>query len=230
MARSVADAAAHIVIAQRRFADLAQGAPFPLDDVDRQSVAANNAALIDAFDETDPARLAAQLVESTEQFCEFAGKLAATDTVDFLNHQPLPIPALMCISLGEHVLHGYDMAAGLNAAWRIDPGAAALVLAGYAPLLPGSVDPVATAGLTASIDIRLTGGAAFRAAFTDGVLTLAEPDEHPTDAILVTDASTMVLAATGRLRLPAAVALGLAEVSGDDPSLAVRFPDLFVHL
>lgn len=45
----------------------------------------------------------------------------------------LNLDALVCVYLGEVLLHGYDIATAVAAPWPIDPTHAQLILYGYGP-------------------------------------------------------------------------------------------------
>lgn len=226
---SAADAAAHLVLVNRVLGAIAGGAPSPIESMQKEALAALSARLIDEFDETDPGRLSALLTESLAPLLDTLGQRPADGLVDWHEHRKLPVWALACVGLLEHLLHGYDIATALGRPWPITVEDASLALAGAGPNLPLMVNPETTAGLTAAIEVVLRTGGGFVARFTDGRLAVEQPGDGPVDATLSADPVALLLVASGRLSRWPAVALGHLSATGDRPDLALGFFDLFVY-
>jgi len=75
---------------------------------------------------------------------------------------------LACISLGEYLIHGYDVATTVDRPWPVLPHHAALALHGYLPFYRLIANPQTTSGLSAALQSEPRGGDEFTVHFTDG--------------------------------------------------------------
>lgn len=225
---TIRDAAVHLVVMGYGGTEIATGTPSPYSDIGKEALAAVNAALIADIPETDPGKLAALLSEATDRFLDATAGRPGDQEVTFHCGLPFELARMVCTGLGEHLLHGYDLATALGAPWPIDPAHAGLVLYGYSPLYALMVNPATTAGLTAAYGIELRTGAAFTVRFTDGVYSM-EPPGGSVDCTLWADPVAFLLVGAGRLSPWTAIALGLLGAGGARPELALGFTDLFVY-
>jgi len=226
---SVREAAVHLVNFAAMYQDIAVGMPSPRLSVARDHVAWDNDRRITDVAETDPDKVAALVADTVDRFLDEATGRPATQTVTFHCGLPLNLDALVCVYLGELILHGYDIATAVAAPWPIDPMHAQLVLYGYGPCFGLVADEQRTRGLTAGYRIDLRDGPAFTVRFVDGEYRLEDAASGAVDATISADPVALLMVGSGRLRVSAAIALGLLTVGGDRPELAIGFPDLFLY-
>lgn len=226
---TVRDATVHLLNYAGLYTEIANGTPSPVRSITREGLAAENDRRIADIGEADPGKLTTLMTEAVEGLLEATAGRPGDQEVTFHCGIPLDLASLVCISLGEQVLHGYEMAIAVGAPWPIDPAHALLVLYGYSPLFGSLVNPVTTRGLTAAIGIELRGGPSFTARFVDGVYSAEAPDSGPVDATISADPAAFLFWGAGRIRQWEAVALGLLSVGGQRPELALSFMDLFVY-
>jgi uncharacterized protein (TIGR03083 family) len=223
---TVAEAAAHLVLANRLMADLGAGRAREYGDGTAGSLAAANAASLEAYQERDPHILAEGIVHHAAAFTAAAavrppGELTGT-----------PLGPMDLATLGSYLLthmlgHGYDIAAALGRPHMIDSGRVALTLPFLTTVMPRVTDPRTVAGHNACYELRVRGGSRFAVTFADGVVTVTdEPPRRPHCTIL-TEPVTFFLIALGRCNTTAAMARGKILAWGRKPWLAPGFPTLF---
>lgn len=92
------------------YIDIAGGTPSPVAIQAREALAVENARRIAEIAETDPGRLADLMTESTGRFLDAVAGCSGDLRVVFHENTPMDLASLVCICLGEHLLHGYDIA------------------------------------------------------------------------------------------------------------------------
>jgi hypothetical protein len=211
------------------YADIAQGMASPVRELTRENLCTENDLRIADIPETDPVKMADLLLESVDVLLEGTADLAGDQPVAFHGGVGLDVAGLVGISLGEHLLHGYDIAAAVGAPWSIDRDHAQLVLYGYAPCYGHLVNPKTAQGLNAGFGIDIQGGAAFTVRFTNGIYSVEPAGSLPIDCTISADPTAFLLVGCGRLSQWPAIALGLLSPGGPQPELALRFFELFVY-
>ncbi len=184
--------------------------------------------MIADFPEGDPAKLSRLLLDAEEGFLEATADRPGDSPITYAG-LPFTLALLACSLLGDQMLHGYEMAAGIGRPWPIDPADALLVLNGHLTLFGAMLHPERTKSLNAAIGIELRGGPVVTVRFTDGVYCLEDGSAGPVDATMSADPVAFLMIESGRLSRYEAVALGLLTVGGDRPDLALRFFDLIVY-
>jgi uncharacterized protein (TIGR03083 family) len=226
---TIREAAVHLATVAALYAEIATGTPSPLDSLEKVAVGAFAAGLIADIPETDPGKLAYIMTDAAERLLDATANRPGDQSTVWHAGCPLNLAGLVCILLGEHLIHGYDMAVAAGRPWPIDPDHARLVLYGYGPIYRLMLNPATTAHLTASYQIELRGGHAFTVRFTDGVYSLEPAGSDPVDANISADPVAFLLVGSGRLSQHAAIALGLLTTAGNHPDLALGFNDLFIY-
>jgi uncharacterized protein (TIGR03083 family) len=221
------EAAVHLVNYAGVYTDIAGGTPSPVAVQAREALAVENARRIAEVTETDPGRLADLMTESTGRFLDAVTGRSGDLRVVFHQSTPMDLASLVCICLGEHLLHGYDIATAAGFPWPIDPLHARLVLHGYGPVYANVLNPVTTRGLTAGYAIELRGGASFTVCFAEGTYGVEPGGSTSADCTISADPVAYLLVASGRLSQWPAIALGLIGAGGPRPELALGFVDLF---
>jgi uncharacterized protein (TIGR03083 family) len=226
---TVREAAAHLVNSAGVHRDIAEGTPSPFESLDPQAIAAANAGRLADIPEGDPNKLAGLLAEAAAELLEATAHRSGHDPVAFHAGLAVDLAALTCISLGELVLHGYDMATAAGAPWPVDPHLAELVLYGYRAYFGGLVDPEAARGLTASCAIELAAGGSFVVHFTDGQYRTEPDTSAAVDCTITADPAAFLLVASRRISQWEAIALGAFRAGGSRPDLALSFMNLFAY-
>jgi hypothetical protein len=223
------EAAIHLVNYAGVYTDIANGIPSPVAIQAKEYLAAENARRIAEIPETDPEKVADLMTEGVAGLLEVTAGRSGDQPVVFHQNTPMDLAGLVCICVGEHLLHGYDIAAAVGSPWPIDPLHAQLVLYGYGPIYANVLNSATTQGLTASYGIELRGGPSFTVRFVDGEYGLELPDSGPVDCTISADPVAYFLVATGRMSQWEAIALGLIGAGGPRAELALGFVDLFVY-
>jgi len=224
---SVRDLAAHLISATALYTELAAGASSPLASNTPESLAVFNDEGIADVADTDPEQLVKALRDVVGRFLDAAARRPAGEPVNWHAGIVLDTPQLVGALLAEYVIHGLDIAAAGGAPWPIDPRHVPFVLYGYAPVLPACVDPVTSAGHTATyaLDLGTAGRLAVR--FDDGTVAVGPADgidgDGPYDCTIVADPATYLLVSTGRMAQSTAIALGLLGATGEHPELGLTF-------
>jgi len=232
---TVREAAAHLAGYSAIYAEIANGAPSPIqappDDgaMFREVLRVNSAQRLVDLPETDPVRLAQLVVDAAGRLIDTTSGRPDEQPVSFHCGFPLTVAGLVCTSLSEHLLHGYDIASAARVPWPIDPAHAALALHGLAPLFALCVDPQTTRGLTVAYEVELRGVGRSVIRFVDGEYRLESADLGPVDCVISADPIAYLLVGAGRLSRWSAISLGLLSASGSRPELALRFGDLFIY-
>lgn len=227
---TIQQVAAHLAVSASLYDELANGATSPYRSLTRNACGAVSEQRFADVPEEDPTKLARLVIEATDRFLDTTASRSGDHPVTYHCDEPFNLAGLACVLLGEAVLHGYDTAVALRQPWPIAPDEALLVLASYAPLYHLIVDPQRTQGLDLAVSINLRGGdGELVARFRDGRFAFEAPGEDPVHATISADPVAFLMVGAGRLDRWAPLALGLLEVGGERPDLAVGFPDYFAY-
>lgn len=228
---TVREAAAHLINCTGQHRDIAEGTPSPVESLAPKAVAAANASRLADIPEGDPNKMAGLLTEAVAEFLEATAHRSGGQEVSFHAGLPVGLAALACISLGELVLHGYDMATAVGSPWPIDPRHAELVLDGYRAYFGGLIRPDAVGGLTASYAIELVGGSSFVVHFADGRYGTEPLASGPVDVdcTITADPAAFLLVVSRRISQWEAIALGAFRLAGSRPELALSFMNLIAY-
>jgi hypothetical protein len=178
--------------------------------------------------ESDPAKLGRLLLDADEGLLE-ALSTQPGDGPMMHAGVPFTMAQFACTILGDQMLHGYEMAAAVGRPWPIERQDALLILDAHLPLFAAMLHPERTLGLTASFGIELRGGRDVTVRFTDGAYSVEEGIADAVDATMSVDPVAFLMIESGRLSRYEAAALGLLEVGGNQPDLALGFFDLIVY-
>jgi hypothetical protein len=226
---TVREAAVHLVNLAGIYADIAGGMPSPIESMTREALADQNARRLGDIPESDPEKVAGFLTEAVAGLLEATACRSGDQAVVFHAGVSLDLASLICISLGEHVLHGYDIARAVGSPWPIDPLHARLVLSGYGPCygswLNGEVPP----DLATGYGIELRGGDGFAVRFLEGGCHLEPWDSEAVDCTISADPVAFLLVQSGRMNQWEAIALGLYSTKGPRSELGLTFVDLFAY-
>lgn len=142
----------------------------------------------------------------------------------------LDLTAVLCVMLGELLVHARDIARGLGRPWHIDAAEARLVVGGvFTAMIPRIVDPVRARGVHATYEIRAWGGPRFVNRVDDGV-AVAEPfTGQSVDCHLLGDPVELMLVGYGRRSQWTSIARGRLHAWGRRPWLGLRWKGLYLN-
>lgn len=223
---TVAESAAHLVLANELMAALAAGREQTYGDGTPGGLAAANAASLAAFAERDASVLADGIVRQARAFTEAAEPRSADEpTVTPLG--PMDLGTLGSYLLTHMLGHGYDIAVALGRPHMVDRDRVDLALPFLTTVMPRGIDARAAAGHSACYELRVRGVSRFAVTFTDGAVAVCtEPPRRP-DCTIVAEPVTFFLLALGRRSAAGAIARGKILAWGRKPWLAPGFPTLF---
>jgi len=226
---TIRDTTAHLTTVFGLYTELAAGATSPYESLSREACSAASEQLFADVSEDDPGKLTGLLVDSAERFLDETSELPGDHPVIYHCALPYDVFGLTGTLLGDVLLHGYDVADRTQRPWRIDAVDATVVVAAYAPLYCLIVDPDRTKGLDVAVSIDLRGGGPVVARFRNGQFSFEKASRDPVDATISADPVAFLMVGSGRLDRSAAIALGLMELGGPHPDLAMAFPDYFAY-
>lgn len=226
---TVREAAVHLVNLAGIYMDIADGMPSPIGSMTKEALRDQNARRLGDIPESDPEKVAGLLTEAVAGLLEATACRSGDQVVVFHAGVTMDLATLMCIGLGEHLLHGYDIARAAGAPWLIDPLDALLVLSGYGPCAGSWLNGEAASNLTTSYRIELLGGDDFTVRVSAGVCHTEPGDTAAVDCTIAADPVAYLLVRSGRMTQWEAIALGLYRVTGPAPELGLGFMDLFAY-
>ncbi|WP_406096424.1 maleylpyruvate isomerase family mycothiol-dependent enzyme [Kitasatospora purpeofusca] len=223
---TVAEAAAHLAMANELMADLAAGADRPYGDGTPGSLAAANAASLAERPERDPAVLGAEIARQARRFTAAAGPRGGGEPV------LTPLGGMDLDTLGAYLLthmlgHLYDIAVALGRPHPIDRRRVGLTMPFLRTAMPLVVDARAAAGHSACYRLRVRGLDGFAVTFTDGAAVVTQEPPRRPDCTVLTEPVAFLLIALGRFTATDALRRGRVLAWGRRPWLASSFPGLF---
>lgn len=146
---TVREAAVHLLTGTVLCADIATGMRSPVAGVAPDTLAADNAARIADIPESDPATLARLVEDAAERVVHVTAQRRGDETVVWHGGRAIPLAHLVAVCVGEHLLHGLDIAAATGRAWTVEPDDVRLVVAAYAAIDEGEFQLQSLQGRTA---------------------------------------------------------------------------------
>ncbi|GAA4884730.1 maleylpyruvate isomerase family mycothiol-dependent enzyme [Kitasatospora terrestris] len=223
---TVAEAAAHLAMANELMAGLAAGEDRPYGDGTPASLAAANAASLAELPERDPAVLAADIARHAREFTAAAGRRSGTEPV-VTPLGPMDLDTLGAYLLTHMLGHLYDIAVALGRPHPIDRRRVELTMPFLRTAMPLVVDARAAAGHSACYRLRVRGLGGFAVTFTDGAAEVGQEPPRRADCTILTEPVAFLLIALGRYTATDALTRGKVLAWGRRPWLAARFPSLF---
>lgn len=141
----------------------------------------------------------------------------------------LPVAELLCHSLNEALVHGFDLAQASDQTWVIERRHAALVCSGFLVPVINQLDPrtlidqKAGAGLRACYDVRLRSGDQAYFIVDNGTLSVGTPSANKhrkVDCHLLADPAALLLVLWGRIGKLKPILKGQLVAWGRRPWLA----------
>jgi hypothetical protein len=135
---TVREVAVHLMTGALLSADIATGMPSPVASLSVEAIAKENAQRIADIPEGDPATLAQLSGDAVGRLLEATDGRNGDEEVAWHGGLRISVVQLVCVSLGEQVLHGHDIAIAVGSRWPIRPTDARLVLHSYATIETGA--------------------------------------------------------------------------------------------
>lgn len=230
---TVRDAAAHLAVDVRTNAEALSGADqhfdLPVQASTPERLARLNARAVQDVRATRPEALATLVAESVDAFLAATDGRSGTERVAtpwYGEGTSLDLDAMVCVVLGEVVVHGYDMAQAAARSWPIDPGHASLVLCGVADMLPLYLGPARGHRGRTAYEVRIRGGERFSVVIDGDTATVAGPDIR-VDCHISADPVDLMLVAYGRVSQWGPISTGKMVAWGRRPWLGLSFRGLF---
>ncbi|RKT20236.1 uncharacterized protein (TIGR03083 family) [Streptomyces sp. 1114.5] len=223
---TVAEAAAHLAMANELMAALAAGEERPYGDGTAGSLAAANQASLAERPERRPAVLAGEIAYWAREFTTAARPRSGTEPV-LTPLGPMDLDTLGAYLLTHMLGHLYDIAVALGRPHPVDRHRAGLTMPFLRTAMPRVVDTRAAAGHSACYRLRVRGLGAFAVTFTDGAAVVTPQPPRRPDCTILTEPVAFLLIALGRHTATAALTRGKVLAWGRRPWLAPTFPTLF---
>lgn len=234
---TVADAGAHLLVGLRSFTAGLDGvpgweSPAPHAATFQERLTAFTARTLEDEPQRDLPTIGDLVVSGTSAFLDASAGRAPDDRVDtpwYGDGATLSLTAATCLLLAEQVVHGYDVAQAIGAAWPISRRDACLIFTAVQSMMPMIVNPDAARGVTATYDIRLRGGRPFVVHVEDGAVRVEASTTGTVDCHLSADPAAFLLVGYGRINQWHAIGRGQLATWGRRPWLALRLKGLFFN-
>jgi uncharacterized protein (TIGR03083 family) len=224
------DVAAHFVEGIQAYRNFVEGNGSPYVVLEER--AAVSAAAIRGNTETDPRALVERIHAETERIVASAVAIDGDPEVPWHTGHPMPISCALGLLVGEVIVHGWDLAQVAGVRWSVPDSWAHTVLRATTPMLPVFLDPVKSARVTSTYDIRMRGKDAPRIVLrlADQKLTVHQARAAgKVDCYLSGDPLALLLVLYGR-KSPISQALrGKALAWGRKPWRGLTMPSLFLN-
>jgi hypothetical protein len=220
---TIADAAAHLVCAFGWFNDWARGWRSPYQATDGAAV---NARLIAELGERDKNRLADMYLERARSYVEVSEHRPADQPAYWHSGIVVTLSFVSCLTIGESMVHAYDIARAARKPWRIDPQLASLFMGGISPIVPFFLRPDKIHGMTATFRHRIRGGPTYIVRVDNGRATIEPDSRGRVDANISLDPVAAFLLLYGRVTQWSLLPAGKVMVWGRKPLLGMKYGSL----
>ena len=215
---------AHLVTVTNWFVDYVTGRKKP--PVVTSEIPAFNADRIANFPERDGPRLGDHLTEAVEDFLSTTGEYRGEDPVPWYDDHTIDVADIICILLGELVVHGLDIARAVDRPWPIEPDHARLILTGMLSVLPLYLDRDQARDVRASYQIRVKSNPPVYLFFDDGALTVTPTQVEAVDCRITADPVDYLLLGFGRIGQLRPILRGNLISWGRKPWLGTKLANL----
>jgi len=222
---TLGELAAHMAARTARFAAYLDGSATPQGEI--ADIGAENQADLRERRETPFADQVAELRSNVEAFVGTTRGRLGSDPFPWYSGITLDVATGSGLLLGELVVHGFDAARTMDAAWPIAAEDARTILRAAAALAPWYVDPERTKGDRTTYRVSVRGGPAFRIRMRDGAASV-EPSDGPADCTIRADPVMLLLLLYGRIGRTQAALRGKLVATGRRPWRALRFERSFL--
>jgi uncharacterized protein (TIGR03083 family) len=230
---SLAETAVHLSTETREYAQLLRG-ELDVEEYIRFASGASgpggrsailSARQLELNREANADRLATAIEEAAETFVSAAATRRPDDVVRVTNGLTLTADRVSKVILGEHLVHGHDIARAANARWDISRADALKVIDGVVSVTPEYIDPEASRSLKLSFELRFRGGPSYRLDVDHGIATVG-PAGGKVDCRITADPVAFLLVGYQRIGQWGQILRGKIRAGGSRPWLAKKFGSL----
>jgi uncharacterized protein (TIGR03083 family) len=166
---SVVDVAAHIAVGVELYTSIVAGKGSPISSMAPEAIAEVSDRLNAEITDRDPGVLVERIRIGAKTLTSTALARDGDPAVPFHAGIPMPVSAILGISVGEALVHGYDVARAYRRRWSMPADWVYTAFRGVLPIVHLCLDPDRAEGARARFDIRLRGDGGPRA-----VLSIAD--------------------------------------------------------
>ena len=221
---SVGDVAAHLASVMDNNVAMIEDAG-PVLAATTAEIERMNAGWLKDDPDRDPTAAAARIERALERLTDKMRVSSGDSGIRWHGGLTLDPATLLCLTLGEVLVHGYDIATAARARWTIEAGEARTVLGGIIELAPEYVDEDGARNFSARYELRIRGGLQATLTFVDGGLTVGRPD-GTADCRISADPVAFLLVSYGRISVWGPVLRGRMVAWGRRPWLGLKLPSL----
>jgi len=221
---SVGDVAAHLASVFENNVAMIEGAE-PVLAVTTVEIERMNSKWLEDDPDRDPAAAASRIENALERLTDQLQGASGDAGIRWHEGLTLDPATVLCLTLGEVLVHGHDIATAARTRWTIEAGEAGTVLDGIIELAPQYVDEDAARNFSARYELRIRGGLQATLTFEDGGLTIGRPD-GAADCRISADPVAFLLVAYGRISVWGPVLRGKMAAWGRRPWLGLKLPSL----
>ena len=223
--------AAHITHVYEVDLDLINQVASPLADLDDLAELTQTRVRDEAVH--DPPALARRVEDAAAAILAVAHGMDGTEPREWLGGVKATASVLVCHSISESLMHGFDLGRASGQMWPFEAAHARLAFEGFiCPMYRSlgrpefAVHPQKAAGVRATYDIRVRRGGRWFFVFENGGLMIEDPSDRPVDCHLWADPRAIMLLAWHRTGLAGPVLKLQVLPWGRRPWLAFRLPGL----
>jgi uncharacterized protein (TIGR03083 family) len=221
---SAGDVASHVASVFDNYVAMVEGAD-PVLAVTTAEIERINATWLLEDPQRDPGAASSRIENAFERL--MGGLRGAVDdrTIEWHGGLTLPLSTVLCLALGEILVHGHDIASASGGRWFIPAPDARTVLDGIIELAPYYVNEESARNFSARYELRIRGGLRVTMSFEGGRLALGSPDGRA-DCKISADPVAFLLVSYGRIPVWGPALRGKMVAWGRKPWLGLKLPSL----
>ena len=226
---SVADVAAHIAVVVELYTSIVAGKASPVSSMAPEAIAEVSDRLNAEITDRDPGVLVERIRIGAKTLTSTALARDGDPVVPFHAGIPMPVSAILGISVGEALVHGYDVARPYRRPWSMPADWVYTAFRGFLPAAHVCLDAERAVGVRARFDIQLRGKGGPRAVLTiaDGKLAVSPfVPGTKADCYLSADPAALLLVLYGRSGPVVPALTGKVLAWGRKPWLGFTLPTL----
>jgi len=184
-----------------------------------------NSEWLEQDTDRDPRAASSRIEGSFDRLMERTSRASEDSPIEWHAGLTLPLSTVLCLALGEVLVHGHDIRSASDYRWSIPANEARTVLDGIIELAPHYVDEQGARNVLACYELRIRGGLRATLSFEGGRLTIDQPD-RVIDCRISADPVAFLLVSYGRLPVWGPVLRGKMVAWGRKPWLGLKLPSL----
>ena len=221
---SAGDVASHVASVFENYVSMVEGSD-PVLAASTAEIGRINATWLQNDTERDPRAAAARIEASFERLMERLRGAGEDRPIGWHAGLTLPLSTVLCLALGEVLVHGHDIGSASKGQWVIPSAEARTVLEGIIGLSPYYVNEENARNFSARYELRIRRGFERILDFDAGRLTIGAPDARA-DCRISADPVAFLLVAYGRIGIWGPALSGKLVVWGRKPWLGLKLPSL----